>query len=161
MTKNSSTFAHVASWLVWFIILMSLLVLVFVIPLNSDLFQSRFEEFRGDAGTIQFLTSLPVVCFITALFAITRLLSRIAYGGLHSHSAQRWVNVLVGSSLSVVGALIILSAWLTGQSAMAPIVGIAILAGMGVAASIGFITLALKNVLLEATSDHQELEGLV
>lgn len=161
MSKYSPVFAQIASWLIWFIILMGFALLVFVIPMNSDLFQSRYVEFRGDALTIQFLTSLPVFGSMFSLLAITRLLSRITYGGLHSASAQRWVNLLVGSSFAVGVAFILLFVWLTGQNAMAPIVVIVLLIGTAIAAIVGFITLALKSVLLEATSDHKELEGLI
>lgn len=161
MSKYSPVFAQIATWLIWFIILMGFAVLVFVIPLNSDLFQSRYVEFRGDALTIQFLTSLPVVCSMLSLLAITRLLNRIAYGGLHSSSSQKWVNVLVGSSFGVGACFILLFAWLTTQNAMAPIALIALVIGIAIAATIGFITLALKSVLLEATSDHEELEGVI
>ncbi len=161
MSKYSPVFAQIATWLIWFIILMGFAVLVFVIPLNSDLFQSRYVEFRGDSFTIQLLTSLPVVFSMFSLLAITRLLSRVAYGGLHSASAQGWVNLLVGSSFAVGGAFIILAIWLTGESAMAPLVVIVLLVGTAIAATVGFITLALKSVLLEATSDHKELEGLI
>ena len=161
MSKYSSIFAQIASWLIWFIILMGFLVLVFVLPMNSDLFQSRYEEFRGDALTIQVLTSLPVVGSMVSLLAITRLLNRIAFGGIHSPSAQRWVNVLVASSFAIGGTFVLLYAWLTYQNAMPPIAVIALVIGVAIAATIGFITLALKSVLLEATSDHQELEGLI
>jgi hypothetical protein len=161
MSKYSPVFAQIAAWLIWFIILMGFAVLVFVIPLNSDVFQSRYVEFRGDALSIQFLTSLPVVCSMLSLVAITRLLNRIAYGGLHSSSSQKWVNILVGSSFGVGGSFILLFAWLTTQNAMAPIALIALVIGIAIAATIGFITLALKSVLLEATSDHEELEGLI
>jgi len=161
MSKYSSVFAQIATWLIWFIILMGLAVLVFVIPLNSDLFQSRYVEFRGDALTIQFLTSLPVVCSMLSLVAITRLLNRIAYGGIHSPSSQKWVNILIGSSFAVGASFIILFVWLTTQNAMPPIAVIALLIGTAIAATFGFITLALKSVLLEATSDHEELEGLI
>jgi len=161
MSKYSVVYAQIASWLIWFIILMGFALLVFVIPMNSDLFQSRYVEFRGDALTIQFLTSLPVICSMFSLLAITRLLSRITYGGLHSASAQRWVNLLVGSAFAVGVAIILLFMWLTGQNAMAPIVVIVLLIGTAIAAIVGFITLALKSVLLEATSDRKELEGLI
>jgi hypothetical protein len=161
MLKYSTVFAQIATWLIWFMILMGFALLVFVIPLNSDLFQSRWVEFRGDAITIQILTSLPVVFSMVSLLAITRLLSRIAYGGLHSTTTQRWVNILVGSSFSVGGSFIILSGWLTGQNAMAPLVVIVLIIGTAIAATVGFITLALKSVLIKATSDHNELEGLI
>jgi hypothetical protein len=129
--------------------------------MNSDLFQSRYEEFRGDALTIQVLTSLPVVGSMVSLLAITRLLNRIAFGGIHSLSAQRWVNVLVASSFAIGVSFVLLFAWLSYQNAMPPIAAIALVVGVAIAATIGFITLALKSVLLEATSDHQELEGLI
>jgi hypothetical protein len=44
---------------------------------------------------------------------------------------------------------------------MAPLVVIVLLIGTAIAATVGFITLALKSVLIEATSDHNELEGLI
>jgi hypothetical protein len=47
------------------------------------------------------------------------------------------------------------------QNAVGPLVAIGLFTGISIAATVGFITLALKSVLLEATANQQELEVVI
>jgi hypothetical protein len=161
MSKYTSLFSQVATWLIGFLILIGLLILVVIIPVNSQGLESTYEEFKGDSLTIQALTSLVTMCCIVALAAIARLLNRIRFGGLHSTAAQRWVDVLAGSSFALGGSFALLFAWLSSQNAVSPFAAIGLLTGIAIAATVGFITLTLKSVLQEATAAQQELEGVI
>jgi len=161
MSKYTSLFSQIATWLIGFLILIGVFALFAVIPVNSEGLERTYEEFKGDALTIQALTSLITACCIVALVAISSLLNRIRFGGLHSTMSLRWVNVLVGSSFALAGSFVLLFGWLTTQNAAGPLPAIVLLTGISVAATVGFITLALKSVLVEATANQQELEGVI
>jgi hypothetical protein len=161
MTEYTSLFSKIATWLIGFLIFIGVLILLWVIPQNSEGLERTYDEFKGDALTIQVLLSLITICCIAALLAISRLLNRIRFGGLHSTEAQRWVNALALSSFALVGSFVILFAWLSSQNAVGPLAAIGLFAGISIAATVGFITLALKSVLLEATANQQELEGVI
>lgn len=161
MSKYTSLFSQIATWLIGFLILIGVFAVFAVIPVNSEGLERTYEEFKGDALTIQALTSLITACCIVALTAIARLLNRIRFGGLHSTASQRWVDVLAGSSFALGGSFALLFAWLSSQNAISPLAAIGLLTGITIAATIGFITLALKSVLVEATANQQELEGVI
>jgi len=161
MTEYTSLFSKIATWLIGFLIFIGVLVLLLVIPQNSEGFERTYDEFKGDALTIQVLTSLITICCIVALLAISRLLNRIRFGGLHTPLSQKWVSVLIGSSFALGVSFLILLVWLSSQNAVGPLAAIGLLTGITIAATIGFITLALKSVLVEATANQQELEGVI
>lgn len=161
MTEYTSLFSKIATWLIGFLILIGVLMLLWVIPANSEGLERTYDEFKGDALTIQALTSPVAICCIAALLAIARLLNRIRFGGLHSTIAQKWVSVLIGSSFALGVTFAVLFAWLSSQNAVGPLAAIVLLTGIAIAATVGFITLALKSVLLEATANQQELAGVI
>ena len=161
MSKYANLFAQIANWLIWFMITLGALVVGLLIPMTSQELQNQYDEFKGDALVIQLLTSFIALSCMVVLLAISRLLSRIRFGGLHNPATLRWVNALAGSSFSLGISIVLLFAWLSSQNAVPPIAGIGVFVGAPLAATVGFITLALKNVLLEATADRNELEGVI
>ena len=161
MSKYANLFAQIANWLIWFMITLGALVVGLLIPITSQELQNQYDEFKGDALAIQLLTSLITLSCMVVLLAISRLLSRIRFGGLHSSATQRWVNALAGSAFALAISIVLLFAWLSSQNAVPPIAGLGVVVGAPLAATVGFITLALKNVLLEATADRNELEGVI
>ena len=161
MSKYANLFAQIANWLIWFMITLGALVVGLLIPITSQELQNQYDEFKGDALAIQLLTSLIALSCMVVLLAISRLLSRIRFGGLYNSATQRWVNALAGSAFALAISIVLLFAWLSSQNAVPPIAGLGVVVGAPLAATMGFITLALKNVLLEATADRNELEGVI
>jgi hypothetical protein len=161
MSKNTGTFTSIANLLIWFNIAVGLFILFVMIPAYSIDLPKWYKEFKGDGLLILLLPSLLAISCIVALLSISKLLKMIKIGGLHSPFAYRWVNSLIGSSFGASLACILLFVWLFVESALPPSIGYGLIISIPAGATVGFVTLALKSVLVDATAAHEELDGLI
>ena len=143
------------------LIVFGLLLEVAAIPSVSTSLTSTYEEYKGQLGTIQgILTALVGLGQIT-LALIALLLNRVKNRKLLEPSSSRLTYLLALAIMLVAATLAGLTQWLISRNTLPPYLSIFLIASILICVIGALVTIALTEVLKEATSARQELESVI
>ncbi len=143
------------------LIAFGLLLEVAAIPSVSSSLTSTYKEYKGQLVTIQaILTALVGLGQIT-LALIALLLNRVKNRKLLEPSSSRFTYLLALAFMLVAATLAGLTQWLISRNTLPPYLSIFLIASILTCVIGSLVTIALTEVLKEATSARQELESVI
>ena len=161
MFKSLESKISWASGLIWFLQFVAIVIHLVAIPANASGLAAMYVEYRGDQITIQILLSLIGVTGQVVLWAVWKLLQKIKTQTLLEQSSAKEVRLLAYGSFSFSAAFFALMVWLVTQNTLPPFLSGGIIIAMTIGVTVGLVTLALKQVLLEAIDARDELSGVI
>ncbi len=159
MKSNTATlFAGIA---IWALVIIGAGFLGLFIPILSGELSETYSEYAGDSLTIQLLLSSVVATGMVTLTSIAWLILRLKNSKLLLEPSLRVVSVLMFSLFGVAASFAALLTWLSVKNTLPPSILLFLLVAILLAMAAAFVVASLKNVLQEATSARQELEGVI
>ena len=144
------------------------LLLAFAAAIQIWLLPAIAAEFAADAPEFTYLhwpylivCELLMVGFDVALIAIWRLLSLVASSSVFSHTAFRWVGLIIGCNGFDTVLVIGLLAHNLIASLGPPILVIALIILTVVGIALTLLMVVMRGLLAAATAQHEELEAVI
>lgn len=134
---------------------------IWLLPAISAGFAADAPEFAYLRIPYLIVCELLMVGFDAALIAIWRLLSLVASSSVFSHTAFRWVGLIIGC----IGFDTVLVIGLLAHNLIAslgpPILAIALLTLTVVGVALTLLMVVMRGLLTAATAQREELEAVI
>ena len=95
------------------------------------------------------------------LGVILVLLRRVRIDQMFSRSAHGWVRTLSYNAAALSLSFGVILFWLNAKNTLPPAVGLMLLLAMLLPLAVALVTRTLLGFLQKATTDHEELEGVI
>jgi MFS family permease len=155
------TYANLAIIACWVLVALGLAIELLAIPEVSRSLSTTYVEYEGQQVIIQaILTALVGLGQIT-LALIALLLNRVKNRKLLEPSSSRFTYLLALAFMLVAATLAGLTQWLISRNTLPPYLSIFLIASILTCVIGSLVTIALTEVLKEATSARQELESVI
>ena len=145
----------------WALIGFGALLEIFALPILSAELASAYTEYSGQQITIQASLTTLVLLGQIALALIATLLNRVKNRKLLELSSSRFTYLLALVFMLIAATLVGLTQWLISRNTLPPSLSIFLLASMFACFITSLVTLALTEVLKEATTNRIELESVI
>ena len=130
-------------------------------PALASGLQNEFSEYANDRGLIQFQISAPLVILQLILIEIIYLLWLVHRNRMFSPRVDKWVKLLVMTTLALSASFIAIGIWLSIKQTLPPIVLFGLMGCALGSFSVAMVTQSLLGLLRKATHVSQELEGVI
>ena len=152
---------YVSSHLViWLLVSIAFAGVTLIAPyMSSEL--STIPDFANDRWTIQFLISLPVATGIAILLEVLYLLKLTYKNQMFTEHVFKWVRLLAITCFALAASCVLLGAWLSFKNTFPPGMLIVVTVSTLLALAVALVTTSLLGLLRNATSNANELEGVI
>jgi MFS family permease len=149
------------SILLWLLFIIGALVAALIAPAISEFLTRTYSEYANDRLVIQLLLTTPVALGMLIVLTVLLLVRLVHKNQIMSNNAYKWVKALTLTTFGLAVSLLAIILWLNSKNTLPPLVGAALVSGTLLALAVGFVTLTLASLLKRATTNVEELEGVI
>lgn len=131
--------------------------LVWFAPWASGEMARTYPEFQDLRAPLLVLSEIVLAGALAVLACLWALLTRVSRGRIFDRSSLGWVRAMTISTAVVSAACAVSLAWIPGP----PLLGFGVLLAALGCAGLALILVVMRGLLVQAASEHAELEVVI